>query len=257
MQVITFFNEKGGVGKTTLTTHCAWVLANRGANVLVLDADGQANATQAFGLERDSHMYDWFMRVGKTPTRKLVVYPDPADARPVRGNVFVVPGNREVWAAPTVMGTRELAKALGSRLQDVSRLDYVLIDTQPSKTSMHDALSYVTNWYVIPSWLDEYSLAGVAATYKKIQEFREPFLARGIRDRCNVLGIVPNFSFRYQLDDRTAYEVLVEEYGNLVLAPIPKRVNILGQPPGPNDYHLVPEFMALIEQIEEAHHVSV
>ena len=46
--VITFFNNKGGVGKTSLVYHVAWMLSELGHCVLVCDLDPQANLTTAF-----------------------------------------------------------------------------------------------------------------------------------------------------------------------------------------------------------------
>ena len=46
--VLTFFNNKGGVGKTSLVYHLAWMLTELGQSVLVVDLDPQANLTAAF-----------------------------------------------------------------------------------------------------------------------------------------------------------------------------------------------------------------
>jgi cellulose biosynthesis protein BcsQ len=46
--VIAFFNNKGGVGKTTLVYHLAWMFADLGVKVLAADLDPQANLTAAF-----------------------------------------------------------------------------------------------------------------------------------------------------------------------------------------------------------------
>ncbi|MCS7042665.1 MAG: ParA family protein [Bryobacteraceae bacterium] len=46
--VIAFFNNKGGVGKTTLVYHTAWMYADLGLKVLAADLDPQANLTSAF-----------------------------------------------------------------------------------------------------------------------------------------------------------------------------------------------------------------
>jgi cellulose biosynthesis protein BcsQ len=46
--VIGFFNNKGGVGKTSLVYHLAWMFADLGKKVLAADLDPQANLTAAF-----------------------------------------------------------------------------------------------------------------------------------------------------------------------------------------------------------------
>lgn len=46
--VLTFFNNKGGVGKTSLVYHLAWMLSEMGHRVLACDLDPQANLTAGF-----------------------------------------------------------------------------------------------------------------------------------------------------------------------------------------------------------------
>ncbi len=46
--VIAFFNNKGGVGKTSLVYHLSWMYTELGRRVLVSDLDPQANLTAAF-----------------------------------------------------------------------------------------------------------------------------------------------------------------------------------------------------------------
>ncbi len=48
MKSIAFFNNKGGVGKTSLIYHLAWMFSERGMNVLAVDLDPQANLTSMF-----------------------------------------------------------------------------------------------------------------------------------------------------------------------------------------------------------------
>ena len=53
MNTIAFFNNKGGVGKTTLVYHLAWMYAELGASVVAVDLDPQSNLTTMFlGDER-------------------------------------------------------------------------------------------------------------------------------------------------------------------------------------------------------------
>lgn len=48
MKAIAFFNNKGGVGKTSLLYHLAWMYADLGLNVIAADLDPQANLTSMF-----------------------------------------------------------------------------------------------------------------------------------------------------------------------------------------------------------------
>lgn len=48
MKSLTFFNNKGGVGKTSLVYHLAWMFADHGVKTLVVDLDPQANLTAMF-----------------------------------------------------------------------------------------------------------------------------------------------------------------------------------------------------------------
>ncbi len=58
MKVIAFFNNKGGVGKTSLVYHLAWMFADRGKKVLAVDLDPQANLTSMF-LNEDRLVELW------------------------------------------------------------------------------------------------------------------------------------------------------------------------------------------------------
>ncbi len=51
MKTIAFFNNKGGVGKTSLVYHLAWMYAELGLNVVAADLDPQANLTSMFLAE--------------------------------------------------------------------------------------------------------------------------------------------------------------------------------------------------------------
>jgi cellulose biosynthesis protein BcsQ len=59
MKTIAFFNNKGGVGKTSLVYHLAWMFADHGLRVLAVDLDPQANLSSMF-LDEDrlSELWD-------------------------------------------------------------------------------------------------------------------------------------------------------------------------------------------------------
>jgi len=63
--VLTFFNNKGGVGKTSLVYHLAWMFSELGHTVVAVDLDAQANLTAAY-LDEDELERLWENE--KTPT---------------------------------------------------------------------------------------------------------------------------------------------------------------------------------------------
>ena len=58
MKVIAFFNNKSGVGKTTLVYHLAWMFSEMGLNVVAADLDPQSKLTSMF-LEEDRLVELW------------------------------------------------------------------------------------------------------------------------------------------------------------------------------------------------------
>jgi chromosome partitioning protein len=48
MKTIAFFNNKGGVGKTSLVYHLAWMFSDHGVKTIAVDLDPQANLTAMF-----------------------------------------------------------------------------------------------------------------------------------------------------------------------------------------------------------------
>lgn len=56
--VLTFFNNKGGVGKTSLVYHLAWMFSEMGYTVVAVDIDAQANLTAAY-LDEDELEVLW------------------------------------------------------------------------------------------------------------------------------------------------------------------------------------------------------
>ena len=86
--VISIANQKGGVGKTTTAVNLSGCLAGRGERVLLIDLDGQGNATSHLGVEipesEDSTSYA-LLATAEPDVEKLAV--------PVASNLLLIPGH--------------------------------------------------------------------------------------------------------------------------------------------------------------------
>lgn len=99
MNTIAFFNNKGGVGKTTLVYHVAWMAAELGHKVLAVDLDPQANLTTMFLSE--NLLESIWPESGCNKSILACVKPimdgtgDIADApvRKVRDDLHLIPGD--------------------------------------------------------------------------------------------------------------------------------------------------------------------
>ena len=100
--VLTFFNNKGGVGKTSLIYHLAWMFASLGKQVLVLDLDPQANMTAAF-LDEDRIEELWNNKTtGSTIFQCVKPLTGVGDIAPpvlqnIAHNLYLLPGDVNIY----------------------------------------------------------------------------------------------------------------------------------------------------------------
>lgn len=123
MKIISFLNQKGGVGKTTSTINVGAGLAKLNKKVLLIDFDPQASLSCSLGIETPEYSaYDMLKK--NTPLAKVMVK---------KGKMFVVPASIELSAAEhefrNAAGKELLLKKI---LSGIKNFDYILIDCPPS-----------------------------------------------------------------------------------------------------------------------------
>jgi chromosome partitioning protein len=182
--VLTFFNNKGGVGKTSLVYHLAWMFAEQGRRVLAVDLDPQANLTSAF-LDDEALERIWIddTRTPSTIHRCVEPLMGVGDLRsPVLANITtelaLLPGALElsrfedelsrVW--PDSMGDQNLGRpfriltAFWQICQDGARqhrAEIVLVDVGPNLGAINRSVLIGTDHVVIPLGPDLFSLQGL------------------------------------------------------------------------------------------------
>ncbi|MFD1394399.1 ParA family protein [Kroppenstedtia eburnea] len=171
-KVFAVLMNKGGVGKTSLLTNLAALLANRGERVLIVDTDGQGNASLAFGQVPNQHAYtvaDVFL--GKLKLDAVTVnLADGLDLAPANDDMnmleFQVLTKLKTYPKPFQL----LAPAIREARE---RYDYVLIDTPPAMGLVAGNVLAATDHLLIPFVPEVFGVQGFIRVIEAIREFEE------------------------------------------------------------------------------------
>jgi cellulose biosynthesis protein BcsQ len=129
-------------------------------------------------------------------------------------------------ATSTVASSIEPVTVARRLAEVVDLFDFVVIDTGPTPTLLHDAITLASYFILIPTDCESFSAwEGLPDSMGHIQQMRDQAAAAGM-DVAKILGIVPN---RYRsgvaLHEHFLKD-LREQYGALVWEPIPLRTAI-------------------------------
>jgi cellulose biosynthesis protein BcsQ len=257
MKTVAFFNNKGGVGKTSLVYHLAWMYADLGLNVIAADLDPQANLTSMFldddrleGLwADDGHpqtIYGAFQPL--LDGTGDVAIPHVEDVSPglglVAGDLALSAAEDELsgqWpdcldrkprAFRVLSGLWRMLMAAG----DAAGADLVLIDVSPNLGALNRAALDAAQEVVIRLAPDLYSLQGLRNLGPTLRRWRREWSERLDRRPDSISDLaLPGGEMR-----PTGYVVLqhavrldrpVKAYGRW-MARIPEeyRESVLGEP---------------------------
>ena len=182
---IAFFNHKGGVSKTTTTFNLGWMLASKGHRVVLVDADPQCNlSARALGYKGQKE----FTAFTNEPERNIRSGLPAFESRPKEIQAIecvAVEGNSNLFLLPGHIRFTEYEVSLGmgvgivgddpnieeSRLGSISYLldktgkrydaDYVLIDMNPSLSSINQNLVMTSDYFLVPASPDYFSVMAI------------------------------------------------------------------------------------------------
>lgn len=129
-RVIAVLNQKGGVGKTTVTLGLASAAWAQGLRTLVVDLDAQANATWSLGVEPSVHNWGTSdaLLANKAGAAASMIVPSGWGER-----VWLLPAAADLTERETDIKKADAAIRLAKALQGVAEdFDLVLIDCGPS-----------------------------------------------------------------------------------------------------------------------------
>lgn len=222
MKTITLLNEKGGVGKTTLSTHIAAYLALQGKKVILVDADPQAHATVTLGIAKSSGFYDLMVRdVSFQNVLRMVspeVYEIP-DEKP-KGALYLVPSNVETR---NITNSISDAFAIAEKFREVEDfVDVVVFDTPPTPSLLHGAIYIATDAIVYPTKCEYLSFDGLVESMKHRQQAESHRQRWGLAP-IEILGIVPTMFRKSTTEHPDMLAEMQKMFGAKVWDPIPQR----------------------------------
>ena len=207
MHIITFANQKGGVGKTTVAFNLAKTLASRGHSVLAIDNDAQGNLTGSF-LENPEHLESDVLTIYNSDNKdKRAITPQR-----ISDNLHLIGANISL-AKKINRGDHTLLTKLTSGLKRVhGKYDFVLIDCSPSLDFLSMSALIAAQHVLIPVKPAPYALMGLKDLFDTIEEIQE-----GLNKGIKPLGILLNLIEGRETVIGQQYESAVREtYKDLV-----------------------------------------
>lgn len=183
-------NQKGGVGKTSMTVQLACALGEMGRRVCVIDLDVNAGATKHLGIKSEAFLGSFeVLADGEHPLDVAITEEDDEVSLPK--GVHVICGSRKLEELESRLREKTSKFAtLNDRLKPVleqlhGHYDYILIDTPPS-APLPIILTYTAaDYFLLVAIPEGLAIEGLAEAYSDIIEARQ-FGGSKVR----VLGVV-------------------------------------------------------------------
>ncbi|MBI3655926.1 MAG: AAA family ATPase [Acidobacteria bacterium] len=183
ISVLTFFNNKGGVGKPSLVYHLSWMFSELGHKVVAVDIDAQANLTAAY-CDEDKLENLWEQQSGPTtiyraiePITKVGDLEKPVLVE-VTPKLYLVPGDvalasfedtlSEAWPASMADNNLYRPFRILSSFWQIAQMaalqveaDIILVDVGPNLGAINRSALIASDYVAIPLGADLFSLQGL------------------------------------------------------------------------------------------------
>lgn len=219
MRIIAIINQKGGVGKTTITANLGHALQIIGNRVMLVDLDPQGQLTTSLGIFRLPKKGIDTVLLDQAPLQAVGIH--------TRESMVLVPaGNRLMEVEHLNDGGMSRASLLDKALQQENPdQDFILLDCPPASGLLSANAIMAADEVLIPVSGDYLSLTGVAhllATLKKFETLRSTSLQQWV--------VLSRFHTRRRLSKEVRSKLLTH-FPNKVLATEIKEAAALAECP--------------------------
>lgn len=171
MIVTSIFNFKGGILKSSTSLSMAYLLAEKGYKVLLIDADAQANSTDTLGYSPD----DLDFTLYEVLTSGATIKESAVSANKQNLKYDLLPASPELFNAErdckrSVSRDRLLDQALKKADNDY---DFAIIDCAPHFSFVTLNALMASDFIIIPCEPGAYSLKGLKTLRSTISEIQE------------------------------------------------------------------------------------
>ena len=222
-KIIAIANQKGGVGKTTTAINLAASLAVLEKQVLIIDADPQANTTSGLNFDpgNASHRSLYEILIGQIGASDALVQTELPKLHLIPSHINLVGAEIELLDVPERESV--LAKAL-SPLRD--QYDYVIIDCSPSLGLITVNCLTAADSVIIPVQPEFFALEGLT---KLLQTIR--LVQNGINPSLTIEGfVVTMFDGRTKVHNQVVAQ-LREHFQEMVFQTVIQRSIRLSEAP--------------------------
>lgn len=175
---IAVLNQKGGVGKTTVSVNLAYGLTQAGKRVLLADLDPQANATRIYypGETKpkgtDPTVRD--LLLSKTVDIRKTVFPGSVNGQRIE-RLWLLPSNIHLAiTAEQIVVTTHKEKLLHNHLRKIEKdFDFILMDCPPTLNALTINAMYTADLLLIVTDYGIESLNGIADLFRSIEDVKE------------------------------------------------------------------------------------